>query len=64
MPAKQPTIDARKNQLDGLWYFTLVGANGERQTWGEGYSTKAACKMGIEDARRNMAVAKVVWRRS
>jgi uncharacterized protein YegP (UPF0339 family) len=44
-----------------VWWFQLVGANGEPQCTSEEYTTKDSLVRGIDDHRRNAATEVVVW---
>jgi uncharacterized protein YegP (UPF0339 family) len=41
----------------GLWYWHLVGANGEIQCVSEGYSSRSNARRGAKAARRNSRIA-------
>ena len=43
----------------GDFRFRLKATNGEIIAVGEGYSSKAACKNGIESVRKNAAEGKI-----
>ncbi len=42
-----------KQQKDGQHYFNLVAANGQNILKSEAYTTKAACRNGIESIKKN-----------
>lgn len=49
-----------QTESDGLWRFALVGANGEPQGPGQGYTRKSDVLRGIAAHRRNAMIAQVV----
>lgn len=44
----------------GKWRFRLKASNGEVIATGQGYSSKASAKNGIESVKQNAAAAAVV----
>jgi uncharacterized protein YegP (UPF0339 family) len=43
----------------GKYYWRLKASNGEIIATGEGYSSKAACKNGIESVKTNAPIAEI-----
>lgn len=44
-----------------VWWFQLIGPNGEPQGTSEEYVSRSSAAQGIEDFRRNAATTVVVW---
>ena len=49
-----------KKDKAGEYRFNLKAANGEIIATSEGYSSKEACKNGIESVKKNAPIAEIV----
>jgi uncharacterized protein YegP (UPF0339 family) len=47
-----------KKNVSGQYYFVLKAPNGETIATSESYTTKQACKLGIEAVRKYAPIAK------
>lgn len=56
---KQPKYFFWQSIADKLWYFHLVGGNGEIQHPSEGYKTKQGAIKGIKKVQKNSPIATI-----